>query len=53
MMPQQSTCIKLMTRWHHAQPKRVKDELVVEEPLEVRVKPNESHRRHAHPWTRL
>lgn len=37
MMPQQPTCIKLMTRWHHAQPQRVKDELVVEEPLEVRV----------------
>lgn len=36
-MPQQPTCIKLMTRWHRAQPQHVEDELVVEEPLEVRV----------------
>ena len=36
-MPQQPTCIKQVTRWHRAQPKRVEDALVVEEPLEVRV----------------
>ena len=33
----QSTSTKLITRWSDAKPARVKDELVVEEPLEIRV----------------
>ncbi len=36
-MSQQPTRIKQLTRWHHARPQHVEDELVVEEPLEIRV----------------
>jgi len=37
-MYQQPTCTKLITRWAHSQPTHVEDELVVEEPLEIRVR---------------
>ena len=33
----QPTCTKQITRWHRSKPTHVKDELVVEEPLEIRV----------------
>ena len=34
---QQQTCTKQVTRWHQSEPRCVVDELVVEEPLEIRV----------------
>lgn len=34
---QQQTCTKQVIRWHQSKPTRVEDELVVEEPLEIRV----------------
>lgn len=36
-MYQQPTCTKIITRWVQSQPTHVEDELVVEEPLEIRV----------------
>jgi len=34
---QQQTCTKQVTRWHQSEPTCAEDELVVEEPLEIRV----------------
>jgi FdhD protein len=36
-MPHKSTLTKKVTRWRDGQPSRIADELVVEEPLEIRV----------------
>ena len=47
------TSTKLITRWAAAEPMRVEDELVVEEPLEIRVGTAEFDRCDADPGTRF
>ena len=49
----ESTSTKLITRWTDTEPIRVEDELVVEEPLEVRVGQESFDRCNADPGTRF
>ena len=47
----QQTCKKQIIRWNRSKPTRVEDELVVEEPLEIRVETTEFNRCHANTRT--